>query len=106
MSRIRSVSNAERASKSFCEARAGCRLTHQAEDLLGRPDFVNRRLKIAVFFHGCFFHKHWHVKVPKTNTRFWLDKFERNRLRHLKVSRRLRAEGWSVLTVWECEAKR
>jgi DNA mismatch endonuclease (patch repair protein) len=77
-------------------------------DLPGKPDIVLPRPKKIIFVHGCFFHMHrcrYGRVVPVTNAEFWSDKRRKNRLRDRKNRAALRKEGWSVLTVWECETK-
>src|SRR5271157_5550630 len=72
-------------------------------DLPGRPDFVYRDAKVAVFVHGCFWHRcptHG-VKLPKTHIAFWQRKFERNVERDRLNREELEAMGWLVLVVWE-----
>ena len=74
----------------------------------GNPDIVLPKHKAAVFVNGCFWHKHSgckHYTLPKTNTEFWDAKLENNRLRDERNYSRLRAEGWKVIVVWECELK-
>lgn len=75
--------------------------------LLGKPDFVFPKYKVAVFVHGCFWHAHECQKgrIPGSNGKFWSDKFLRNKQRDRRVARKLRLLGWSVLTVWECRIK-
>lgn len=104
MSRIRSVSMVEVRAARFCRQLAGVPLRHQLPGILGRPDYANRKRKVAVFFHGCFFHGH-HCKdlSVKTNRAFWVDKVEHNKARHSYVELMLEAAGWTVITVWECE---
>ena len=75
--------------------------------LPGNPDFVFPRLKKIVFVHGCFWHRHQSLKcklarLPKTKVGFWLHKLEANRIRDLRTQQRLRRDGWSVCTIWEC----
>jgi DNA mismatch endonuclease, patch repair protein len=36
------------------------------------------------------------------NAEFWKSKIEHNMSRDAKIVRRLRADGWGVMTVWEC----
>jgi len=73
------------------------------QDLPGRPDFVFRRVKVAVFVDGCFWHGcPRHFRVPRTRTKFWMEKIRGNKARDRRVSRELRASGWKVLRVWEC----
>ena len=70
--------------------------------VLGTPDISIPRLRIAIFVHGCFWHRcPYHSRTPKTKRAFWIAKFERNARRDRRVARELRALGWSVWTVWE-----
>ncbi len=80
----------------------------QAKDLPGRPDIVNRKRKLAIFVHGCFWHRHPGCRLtstPKTRTEFWEAKFARNVERDRKAIENLKADGWQVVVVWECETK-
>jgi DNA mismatch endonuclease, patch repair protein len=70
--------------------------------LPGRPDYVFKLQRLAVFVDGCF----WHgcprcYKQPTKNTQFWREKVRSNRERDRTVDRKLRAEGWAVLRIWE-----
>jgi DNA (cytosine-5)-methyltransferase 1 len=85
----------------------GHRFTVRAKDLPGTPDIVNRSNRWAIYVHGCFWHRHscylW--KLPKTNRKFWEEKFKANKKRDNRKLRELRNKGYSVLTVWQCELK-
>lgn len=72
------------------------------QSLLGKPDFVIRRQRLAVFVVGCFWHG-WpkHGRSPQNNRSYWREKLARNRARDLKVSRLLRKKHWIVLRLWE-----
>ena len=86
----------------------GYRFRLHRSDLPGKPDIVLPRLRTVIFVHGCFWHRHACSagrSMPATNPEYWLAKFERNTRRDRAVSRRLRAEGWSVVVVWECQTK-
>lgn len=74
----------------------------------GRPDLVFGMSRLAVFVHGCFWHRcpSCRLPLPKSNTEWWRDKFTRNRARDRAKELELRSEGWSVLTLWECEIRR
>jgi len=70
--------------------------------VFGRPDFVFRRQKVAVFVDGCFWHGcPQHSTMPVQNRPFWRAKLERNMARDRQVTRRLRRDGWSVIRIWE-----
>lgn len=76
--------------------------------LPGRPDFANRRRRWAIFVNGCFWHHHTNcakATVPKANREFWEEKFSANRRRDAVKIRALRALGFRVLIVWECELR-
>lgn len=76
--------------------------------LPGRPDIVLPRHRLAVFVHGCFWHRHQgctKTTTPKTRVEFWQTKFSKNIERDARVVAELRAMGWRVLVVWECESQ-
>ena len=75
--------------------------------LPGKPDFVFRVSKIAVFVDGCFWHgcPH-HARTPKSRVAFWKAKLARNAQRDSEVRSTLRKRGWRVLRVWEHELTR
>jgi DNA mismatch endonuclease (patch repair protein) len=43
--------------------------------------------------------------MPKSRSDYWIPKLNRNVERDKQVRRKLRALGWRVLIVWECELK-
>jgi len=73
----------------------------------GRPDISYVGKKLAIFVHGCFWHRcpTCNYTLPKNNTEFWQAKFDRNVARDQKKAEDLRNIGWTVITVWECEMK-
>ena len=82
---------------------------HQCQ-LPGTPDLVFPGRKKVIFIHGCFWHRHAKrcplTRLPKSRLDFWLPKLEKNRLRDDQNRRRLRAAGWRVLTLWECQLRK
>ena len=68
--------------------------------VFGSPDFVVEK-KVLVFCDGDFWHGYRYAKKKKPPKKFWRDKIERNMKRDRKVSRKLRADGWSVVRLWE-----
>lgn len=85
---------------------AGFRYRLNVRSLPGTPDIVLRKYHTVVFVNGCFWHGHEGCRyyvLPKTNSRFWAAKIERNRRRDSAVQARLQALGWRVIVLWECE---
>jgi DNA mismatch endonuclease (patch repair protein) len=84
----------------------GYRYRLHRKDLPGKPDIVFPGRKKIVFVHGCFWHGHSCKRgnrMPKTNQDYWKPKLERNKTRDKDHLKKLRQQGWEVLTVWECE---
>lgn len=73
----------------------------------GNPDFVHKKKRIAVYVHGCFWHKCSKCfKEPQSNRKYWLPKLERNVQRDKKNKKLLKAKGYRVLEIWEHEIKK
>ncbi|EGO9938281.1 very short patch repair endonuclease [Enterococcus faecium] len=73
----------------------------------GKPDLIFPKYNTAVFVNGCFWHHH-NCKfgtTPKSNTGYWVEKFKKNQDRDLKNYESLKAIGWKVIIVWECDLK-
>jgi len=72
--------------------------------VFGKPDFVFRHNKVAIFVDGCFWHHcPRHGKIPKTRKKYWQKKIFRNVERAKEVNHELRCRGWKVIRVWSCE---
>ena len=109
MSRVRSIGNVtteKRLASLLRRSSLGGWRRHQP--LKGRPDFVWRTSKVAVFVDGCFWHGHDCGKNirPRTNGNAWRRKITHNRTRDREVARQLRREGWTVIRIWECQLAR
>lgn len=106
MSAIRGRDTApERAVRRYLHA-AGLRFRLGGAGLPGRPDIVLPRHRVAVFVHGCFWHRHRGCRfttTPSTNADFWRAKFARNVARDSANEVKLRALGWMPLVIWGCE---
>lgn len=75
--------------------------------LMGKPDFVFRRERVAVFVDGCFWHGcRWHCRMPRSHTEYWQPKIANNRLRDRTVRLHLAKQGWRVHRIWEHELKK
>ena len=87
----------------------GYRIHWRIDDSEGRyicrPDICYPGRKIAIFVHGCFWHRcpKCDLRLPKTNVDYWREKFERNVERDRRKESALIDLGWSVNTIWECE---
>jgi DNA mismatch endonuclease (patch repair protein) len=76
--------------------------------LPGRPDLVFPKHKTVIFIHGCFWHGHEGCKyfvIPKTRTKWWVEKINRNRQVDAENTRKLKKLGWKIITVFECRLK-
>jgi DNA mismatch endonuclease (patch repair protein) len=88
--------------------RLGFRFRLHRKELPGKPDLVFPSRKKVIFVHGCFWHGHDCVRggrVPKTNSVYWHEKIQRNIERGAQHQSELKALGWGVLVIWECEMK-
>lgn len=85
----------------------GFRYRLHARELPGKPDLVFAKYHAVIFVHGCFWHRHkCHLfKWPKTRPDFWRTKIDRNCEVDKQVTNQLIADGWRVLTIWECALK-
>jgi DNA mismatch endonuclease, patch repair protein len=88
----------------------GYRYHLNRRDLPGKPDLVFGPRRKVIFVHGCFWHMHpkancLDARAPKSNTHYWSPKLARNVARDGQNARTLRALGWRVLVVWDCETK-
>src|SRR5437868_6390536 len=70
-----------------------------------RPDVVFTRQRVAVFVHGCFWHRcpECAFPLPRSNMAFWAAKFQRNRQRDLEKRHLLETAGWRVVEIWSHE---
>ena len=108
MARVRSKNSRPELFVRKLVFRLGYRYRLHAKDLPGQPDIVFRSLRKVILVHGCFWHRHPGcalARVPKSRLEFWLPKLEGNRKRDEKNKRALQRQGWSVLTIWECQLK-
>jgi DNA mismatch endonuclease, patch repair protein len=74
----------------------------RGQKLIGKPDFVFRRERVAVFVDGCF----WHgclscYRRPNSNQKYWDAKVIRNRERDREINKALRKRRWRVIRIWE-----
>lgn len=84
--------------------RRGLRYSLKNKSLPGKPDVLLSKYRVAVFIHGCFWHRHHcnYFKLPKTNTEFWNNKISENVKRDTEVITQITDIGYRVLVIWEC----
>lgn len=108
MSRIRGADTKPEILLRSLLHRAGFRFRKNVRSLPGTPDIVLPKYRTVIFVHGCFWHRHEGCRFatsPKSNVTFWQEKFAATVQRDRRNEDWLRAEGWSVITVWECAIK-
>ena len=106
MSRIRSKDTKPEMTVRRLLHGLGYRYRLHRSDLPGRPDLTFPSRQKVIFVNGCFWHNHQgckNVRVPSSNRDYWLAKLERNRSRDKRNLSLLKKDGWSPMTVWECE---
>ena len=89
--------------KSLTELGLNYRLHRR--DLPGTPDIVFSKSKLAIFVHGCYWHRHAGCEVGKTNKQVsleWIERFNGIVKRDIMVKDRFRALNWRVYVAWEC----
>jgi DNA mismatch endonuclease, patch repair protein len=85
----------------------GARGFRRGNYLPGRPDLVFPAVRLAVFVHGCYWHR-CPVCAPrdvKANPDFWRSKFVENLRRDAAAQAALESSGWEVAIVWEHEIR-
>jgi len=86
-------------------AQAGLKCEQHVNDLPGRPDFVLRKARVAIFVDGDFWHgwrfPAWRLKLSEK----WERKIAANRLRDARNFRALRRADWTVIRLWEHQIK-
>ena|ERR1043165_7339453 len=103
MSNVRSHGN-ERTELALIRAFRKYRIIgwRRRQHVFGKPDFVFRKEKLAIFVDGCFRHScPLHGSIPQSNTAFWKSKLSRNLARDRLVNVTLRTNGWKVLRLWQ-----
>lgn len=75
--------------------------------LIGKPDVVYNKYRVAIFVDGCFWHKCPKCfQKPETNEKFWNEKISANVKRDEKVNNMLHQSNWVVIRIWEHEIMR
>lgn len=88
--------------------RAGLRYRLHDRSLPGAPDLLFPSRRIALFVHGCFWHRHEGcpaARLPKSRQDFWFPKLDGNVARDARKAAELNALGWKVIVIWECQTQ-
>lgn len=108
MSRVRASNTKPELMLRSLVWKLGHRYRKGKATIVGKPDIAFVGKKLAIFMHGCFWHRHNCAngrREPKSRLEFWGPKFARNVARDADVRERLAAAGWRSLIVWECELR-
>lgn len=90
--------------------RRGVRFRVSPRNVLGKPDIVFPRSRVAVFCDGDFWHgKDWSLASERlsqgSNAAYWRSKIAYNIARDRAITEALSRDGWTVLRFWESEIK-
>ncbi|TMQ06652.1 MAG: very short patch repair endonuclease [Deltaproteobacteria bacterium] len=84
----------------------GLRYRKYSSRLPGKPDLVFASARVVVFVDGDFWHgwqfEKWEAKLSSP---YWKEKIRRNQARDHAHCICLKADGWTVLRIWEHEVK-
>lgn len=87
----------------------GIRYRKNYKELVGKPDIVITKYKIAVFCDSDYWHGYdWENRNQriKSNRDYWVPKIERNMKRDKEVTAALQGEGWLVIRFWEWQIRK
>ena len=86
----------------------GFRYRLHTKKLPGSPDIVLAKYKTVIFINGCFWHGHKGCKkaeLPQTRTDWWQKKINTNIEGDNNNYMQLKALGWHIIIIWECQLK-
>lgn len=109
MSAIRSTNTKDEVRLAKALWALGYRYRRNNKTVFGRPDFTFKKIKLAIFVDGEFFHgKNWDIDKNriKTNSEFWIKKIERNMQRDIEVNTYLESQNWKILRFWSNDIKK
>lgn len=108
MSSIRSINTKPELIVRKFLFKEGFRYRLHIKKLPGSPDIVLAKYKTVIFINGCFWHGHKGCKkagLPKTRTDWWEKKINTNIERDQNNYMQLKALGWHIIIIWECQLK-
>ena len=91
----------------------GLRYRVNYKRLPGKPDIVFTKWKVVVFCDGDYWHGHnWAIRGQSSlqeelsgYSQYWRDKILRNIERDEENNMALKAQGWTVIRIWESDIK-
>ena len=87
----------------------GFRYRKNDKTVFGKPDFVFKKIKVAIFCDSEFWHgKNWSKRKHehKSNIDFWHNKISRNIQRDKQVNKKLTEDGWLIIRFWGKEIEK
>ncbi len=109
MSRIRSKNTSIEILLGKAMWSLGLRYRKNDKTVFGKPDFVFKGKKVAVFCDSEFWHGKYLLEqkyIPKVNAEYWIPKLKRNIERDREVNLFLQSEGWTVVRFWEKDIRK
>ena len=73
----------------------GIKYSKHVKELPGTPDIVIEDLKLVIFVHGCFWHKHSCQKITKED--------EAIIQKDMEVIYEIISRGYKPIILWECD---
>ena len=84
----------------------GIKFRRNVKSCFGKPDFANKKNKMAIFIDSCFWHGcRFHCRMPKSHARYWNQKIERNKERDRQVVEWYQRHEWHLFRFWEHSLK-
>jgi len=80
----------------------GLRYRKNSNKHFGHPDIVVVKMRLVIFVDSCFWHGcKKHFQLPKTRSKFWLNKINSNRQRDIAVNNYYKKNNWRIYRFWE-----
>ncbi len=107
MAQIKAKDNKSTELKTICLFKEyGIKGWRRKYPLIGNPDFVFTKSRLAIFVDGCFWHGcKAHCRMPNSNRHYWFPKIARNIKRDKIVNKELKERKWLVIRIWEHELR-
>ena len=109
MSRIKGKDTSIEIALSKALWHRGFHLRRGQKGIYGHPDISSKKLKVAIFCDGDFWHGwDWEERRDriKSNQSYWIPKIEHNMEKDDEVNHHLLSQGWLVIRVWEHEIRK